>query len=182
MRSTSWMAAAWALALANSVGAEVTVRSNSGFVSRNEVVVPVEPQEAWQALVRPGAWWDSEHTYSADAANMTLLPGPGGCFCETVPPQGDAAEGQVEHMRVLNAQPARLLRLSGGLGPLQSEAATGVLTVQLEPAESGTRIIWEYVVGGFMRMKLDELAPVVDQVLALQLARLASLLETGGPS
>ena len=85
-------------------------------------------------------------------------------------------EGSVEHMRVIQAFPERALRLRGGLGPLQSEPVGGVLTIVISEAEEGTRIVWEYVVGGFMRYETSVIAPAVDGVMTQQLNGLADLL------
>jgi hypothetical protein len=82
-------------------------------------------------------------------------------------------------MRVIYVAPGSTLRLTGGLGPLQSEAVTGVLTMTVEPAGEGAKIAWDYVVGGYMRMSMTELAPLVDQVMAEQLGRLGSHLASG---
>ena len=85
--------------------------------------------------------------------------------------------GSAEHMHVIFADPQRgLLRMAGALGPLQGEAVRGVLTITLTKTETGTRIDWEYVVGGYMRFQTAEIAPAVDQVLGEQLGRLAALL------
>jgi hypothetical protein len=108
---------------------------------------------------------------------MTLAPVAGGCFCEAIPGANGGPAGEIEHMRVLYVDPrVHTLRLTGALGPLQSEAVTGVLTVTVEPAGSGTRIIWDYVVGGYMRSPITQMAPVVDQVVGEQLTRLAGTL------
>ena len=72
--------------------------------------------------------------------------------------------------------PGKAIRLSGALGPLQSEALQGTLTITIKPVEGGTRILWEYVVGGFMRYNVDDIAPAVDKVLAAQVASLAKQL------
>jgi len=79
-------------------------------------------------------------------------------------------------MRVIFASPFSVLRMSGGLGPLQSEPVNGVLTITLKPSDKGTRILWEYAVGGYMRFKTDDIAPAVDKVLAEQIGGLAKLL------
>ena len=79
-------------------------------------------------------------------------------------------------MRVVYADRAKALRMKGALGPLQTEALEGTLTVTLEPQGNGTRIEWEYVVGGYMRFKPEEIAPAVDRVLGDQLASLAARL------
>ena len=154
--------------------AEVTASSEAGFVSHNEVLVAASPQAAWEALVRPDAWWNREHTYSGDPVNLRIELKPGGCFCERVPESG----GEIEHMRVIYLAPGSTLRMTGGLGPLQSEAVTGVLTMTLTADGEMTRIGWDYVVGGYARMPLVELAPLVDQVVGEQLLRLATRLGT----
>ena len=84
-------------------------------------------------------------------------------------------------MRVIYAQPGRLLRMSGALGPLQRDAATGTLTVTLEPTAAGTRLIWEYVVGGYMRFTPSEIGTGVASVLAGQLGRLAAQIGPAVP-
>jgi uncharacterized protein YndB with AHSA1/START domain len=162
------------VALAAPAGAEVTASSDAGFASHNEVLVAAEPEVAWEALIQPGSWWNSEHTYSGDADNMRIEPTPGGCFCEVVP----ASSGEVEHMRVIYVVPGSTLRMRGALGPLQSEAITGMLTVTLKPEGEMTRISWDYVVGGYMRMPMAQMAPIVDQVVGEQLLRLGTRLGT----
>jgi hypothetical protein len=79
-------------------------------------------------------------------------------------------------MRVVQSRPARLLRLQGGLGPLQAEGAIGTLTFTLKPVAGGTEITQTYKVGGFIEMGADKLATPVDKVLDEQLGGLARLL------
>jgi uncharacterized protein YndB with AHSA1/START domain len=175
MRHQLSVAVASALALApTGANASLAASSDSGFVSHNEALVAVSPGEAWEVLIRPGGWWNSDHTYSGDAANMAISPKAGGCFCETIPGTG----GEVEHMRVIYVAPGSALRMSGGLGPLQSEPVSGVLTITLKPEGEMTRISWDYVVGGYMRTPIAEMAPIVDQVVGEQLLRLATRLGT----
>lgn len=160
-----------ALALiAAPAAAEVKSASAAGFEVENSVTVPVPPAEAWAALARIGSWWPSDHSWSGDAANMTLDPRAGGCFCEALPETG----GSVEHGRVVFAQPGRLLRLRAALGPLQGEAVAGTLTFTFALAwEGGTEIVMNYLVGGLIRGPGPEgLAPIVDRVMALQLGGL----------
>ena len=165
-----------AVAAASPAEAEVAASSESGFVSHNEVVVAASPTEVWRAMLRPATWWNGEHTYSGNSANLTLAANVGGCFCEAIPTADGGAAGHIEHMRVVYFAPNSTLRLNGGLGPLQSEAVTGVLTMSLEPSGAGTKIAWDYVVGGYMRPSMTGLAPVVDRVVGEQLARLAASL------
>jgi len=169
--------AALALLPAAPAVAEVTGAGSDSFVSRHEVVVKASPKEVWLALISPAAWWTSEHTWSGEAANLTLTPQAGGCFCEKIPevdePGRFTLEGSVEHMRVIQAYPERALRMQGALGPLQSEPVTGILTIAISEVEQGTRIVWEYNVGGPMRYEVPVIARAVDGVMGLQINALA---------
>jgi Polyketide cyclase / dehydrase and lipid transport len=154
--------------------AEVKSVADSGFAISNRVTVKATPAQAYAALAKPGFWWDSAHTYSGDAKNLTMVIKPGGCFCEGVPADGSL----IEHGRVVYAQPGKILRIHGALGPLQQEGVTGPLTWELKPsAEGGTEIINTYVVGGYIRGGTTTAAPLVDMVLGEQLARLKAYLD-----
>jgi len=185
-----YLSVAAALACSASAHAEVVQASDAGFVVSNERSLPgISPSAAWAMLVLPGQWWDSAHSWSGDAANMTLDPRAGGCFCEAIPPADEGGEaGSVEHMRVIHVRPGAMLRMDGTLGPLQSEALTGVLTIELAVQQpevggsAGTAIRWTYIVGGYTRYLLTQIAPAVDQVLAEQMSRLAARLQAGGSS
>jgi hypothetical protein len=181
MRQQLRLAIGLAIALAPvPAAAEVAAASDSGFVSHNVAEVPVAPAEAWARLFAPREWWNGEHTYSGDSANLTIAPAAGGCFCEVIPGSNGGPSGQIEHMRVVYLDPrAFTLRLNGALGPLQSEAVTGVLTMTVEASGSGSKITWDYVVGGYMRPSMREMAPLVDQVIGEQLSRLAARLSRG---
>jgi hypothetical protein len=169
-----------ALAEAAPASAEVTRATDLGFVSRNEVVVSASPKDVWLALISPAGWWQSEHTWSGDAKNLTLMPQAGGCFCETIPevdePGRFTLQGSVEHMRVVQAYPESALRMIGSLGPLQSEPVNGVLTIVISKVPKGTRIVFEYNVGGTMRYEIPVISRAVDGVMAAQLAALAKPL------
>lgn len=162
------------------VQAEVVEVGQDHFITRAEAVVEADPKATWLALISPARWWSSEHTWSADAANLTLTPQAGGCFCERIPevnePGRFTLEGSVEHMRVVQAYPEVALRMVGALGPLQSEPVIGVLTVAISEAEEGTRIVWEYNVGGQMRYPAPVISRAVDGVMNLQLSGLSQLL------
>lgn len=160
--------------------AEVTRTTDDSFVSRNEVVVEATPKEVWLALISPAGWWRKDHTWSGDATNLTLTPQAGGCFCETIPevdePGRFTLQGSVEHMRVIQAYPETALRMQGALGPLQSEPVIGILTIAISKVEQGTRIVWEYNVGGPMRYEVPVISKAVDGVMGLQVAALGKLL------
>ena len=161
--------------------AEVAAQSPAGFVIKHSADTAASKADAWQALITPNKWWSGEHTYTGDAANLYLDAQATGCFCEKLPKPADAPAGQrmgsVEHMHVVFADPHRgVLRMVGGLGPLQGEALHGTLTITLRPTAGGTRIEWVYVVGGYMQMDPEQIAPIVDKVLGEQLSRLAAML------
>ncbi|ATI81827.1 SRPBCC family protein [Sphingobium yanoikuyae] len=161
--------AGMALAAAPGQGG-VVASSDAGFVVRASVDVVLAPDSAYALLAEPGRWWNSAHTYSGDARNMVLSAKAGGCFCETLPDKGEkGASGSIEHARVVYAAPGQRLRLSGALGPLQSEAVNGVLDFAIAPAPGGSRVTLTYSVGGYMRGGLAPMAPIVDKVLVEQL-------------
>lgn len=171
-----FIVAAAALAASTSLAAKVVETSEDGFVTRDSATVAATPLETWLALTKPGQWWDDAHTWSGDASNMTLTPQAGGCFCERVPGEdhgdGFSLDGSVQHSMVIQAYPLRALRMRGGLGPLQSEPATGILTITLKEVPGGTRVLWEYNVGGPMRYDIPTISKAVDGVMSQQLAGL----------
>jgi hypothetical protein len=63
----------------------------------------------------------------------------------------------------------------GGLGPLLWQGASGSLAITLAAADGGTQMKWEYRVSGYEPAGWEATAPLVDQVLAQQLGRLASV-------
>ena len=162
-----------ALPAAAPVTAAVKSVTPGGFEVAAEVSVAAAPDAAYAAIAKPSAWWSADHTYSGDAANLSLDPRAGGCFCEALP-----SSGSVEHMRVAYAVPGKALRLRGALGPLQGEGVDGALTWTLTPEGTGTKIVMSYVVGGYFRAGAEKIAPGVDHVLSDQLARLASYLKS----
>ena len=157
--------------------AGVQTVSDRGFVSRHLLDAPGSGDEIWETLVLPARWWNKAHTYSGDSKNLTIDARPGGCFCEILPSTispNAAPRGGVEHMRVVYVERGRALRLNGALGPLQADAVIGSLTIMLKPTDSGTRILVEYVVGGYFRTDPNALASSVDKVLAEQVLGLAN--------
>ncbi len=151
--------------------AEVTSSSPIHFDIESRVTVAATPAEAYAALGDIGAWWDGAHSYSGDPANMRIDLWAGGCFCETLPDGGT-----VEHMRVIQALPGRVLRLSGGLGPLQEEAVVGTMTWTLRAVPDGTEIVSRYLVSGHVRGDTGAYAAPVDTVLREQFERLRAHL------
>jgi uncharacterized protein YndB with AHSA1/START domain len=163
--------------LAAATRAEVVDSAPGGFTNKFSFEVSAVPTMAYQAVVRVGAWWSPDHTYSGSAANMTIDPRPGGCFCEKL-----ANGGGVQHMTVLFADPGKMLRLSGGLGPIQTMAASAVMEWTFAEAPGGkTKVVMTYRVGGYTPGGFAAMAAGVDGVLAQQIDRLKRFIETGRP-
>ena len=156
---------------------KVVATDDRGFAISHSGEVKAAADAVWALLVHPETWWNKDHSWSGDAANFTMTPVAGGCFCEKLP-----NAGFVEHARIIFVAPSRMLRLSGALGPLQGEALIGTLTITIKAGTSGTSVVsFDYVVGGYSRFPLKEIAPAVDSVLAEQHRRLLKLVTTGKP-
>lgn len=159
--------------------AKIVDQSDIGFTVAHTAQVAATPEDVWKMLRTPDKWWSKDHSWSGDATNFWLDSQAGGCFCEKLPGAESAtgsAMGSVQHARILFAKPNELMRLSGAFGPLQSEALTGTLTIQIKPTPTGAAIRFDYVVGGYMRFKVADMAPAVDAVIGEQLVGLAGAL------
>lgn len=159
------------LGLAAPAAADVVSVSPNGFEVREQVNLVIKPDAALAAFANIRGWWDSEHTYSGDSANLSLAPTPGGCFCERFPKGGG-----IEHMRVTYVDPGKRILLTGSLGPLLYEATSGVMDVQVKSIAGGAQLTLDYRASGFFNGGAEKLAPVVDDVLARQLKRFRSFV------
>jgi hypothetical protein len=147
--------------------AEVSELTASGFLSTHRFDVAAPPAAVYDALARPGEWWNGQHSYSGNAANLVLEPRAGGCFCE----RWDG--NSVEHGRVIYAQRDKALRIDGALGPLQEMGAVGILQFALAPADGGSKLVVTYRVR-LADPGVEKIAPVVDRVIGEQARRLAA--------
>lgn len=151
--------------------AEVKDATASGFTIENTRQVAVDPQTAWKALVEDvDRWWPKDHSWWGKASKLSIDAQAGGCFCER------AGKQQAQHMQVVFVDPGKLLRMTGGLGPLQGMGVNGALEFQLVPEGAGTRITLWYRAGGYTTDDLSKFAPIVDQVQGIQLGGLADYL------
>ena len=148
----------------------------AGFTVSESADIAAPADHVYRMLITPSRWWSSDHTYSHDAANLTLDARAGGCWCEALP-----GGGSVQHMIVVNAMPDQLLRLRGGLGPLQAMAVNGVMTFTLKPSGPNTQLAMTYAVGGYSNTGFSQFARMVDAVLGEQIQRLRESLERGSP-
>jgi hypothetical protein len=153
--------------------ADVVSATPGGFEVKETAHVASAPDKAYAVLLTPSHWWNSDHTYSGNAGNLTLDARAGGCWCEALPDGGS-----VQHMVVTYLSPGKVLRLRGGLGPLGSMPVEGVMTWTLKSAGGGTDIALSYAVSGTAPQGFDSLAKAVDGVLAEALGRLKKLLES----
>lgn len=168
--------------VASPATAEVTNTAENGFTVRHQATVSASDEDVWKALIAPSKYWNGDHSWTGNADNFYLVPQAGGCFCELISTTDEdnikTSDGSVQHMRVIFAHKNKMLRMSGALGPLQGEAVTGTLTVQLKPEGDETAVRFTYKVGGYMEFPVDQIGPAVDGVIGEQLTRLAALFET----
>ena len=115
---------------------------------------------AYRVFVDDIVWWPVDHTWFGADGTLTIDPVAGGCFCEI------AGDRQAQHMTVAYVDPGRVLRLTGGLGPLQGLGLNGTMTLTFSDSE----LTLEYIVSGYPSVDLTQLAPVVDKVLSLQMS------------
>ena len=164
------------LACASGGRAGIVSSAANGFEVHETAHLEAKPDTVYAAIIAPSRWWDSAHTYSKSAANLTLDARAGGCWCEKLP---DGST--VQHLSVVLAMPGKMLRLRGALGPLQGLGVDGAMTWKLAAARDGTDLELDYAVGGFAKDGLDKLASPVDGVLGEQVQRLKQFVETSAP-
>jgi len=170
--------AALVCALAQMAAAEVADSAASGFTVKIVTQIHAAPDGVYSRVVQNiGDWWGPSHTFSGNAHNLSIEGRPMGCFCEKL-----ADGGSVRHMEVIFLAPGKMLRMSGGLGPLQGLATAGTLTFGLTPAEGGTKLETTYTVAGYTAKGMDTWAAPVNQVLTEQITRLKNYIETGDPA
>jgi hypothetical protein len=168
------LAALLAAAAAPAVAA-TSEATSTGFVVTVRHEVKAAPARLWAAIGEIDKWWNPSHTYSGQAANLSLTRQAGGCFCE----RWNAHS--VEHARVVLALENRMLRLDGALGPLQALAVNGALTFDLTAKDGGSALVVTYRVAGNETAGLPALAGPVDGVIVEQVRRLVAYVDTGKP-
>ncbi len=150
---------------ASSSVAEVVSSSEHGFQIKIEQPFKGTPAEGYQRFVNDiGEWWLDDHTWFGDASKLSIDARAGGCFCEI------NQEQQAVHMQVSYVAPEKLVRLTGGLGPLQSLGMNGTMNISF----ADNLVTLNYIVGGYPTTDFTQLAPIVDKVLVIQLNSFAS--------
>jgi uncharacterized protein YndB with AHSA1/START domain len=167
------LAVGLAAGLASQARAATSEVSPSGFLVTQRLEVKASPHRVYEALGEIGKWWNSQHTWSGDAANLSLQTQAPACFCERW--EG----GSVEHGHVVYAARDSVLRIDGALGPLQALAVNAVLTFAVAEKEGKTILRVTYRVSGNEAAGLPALAGPVDRVIGEQARRLATYAEGG---
>ncbi|MEM9301072.1 MAG: hypothetical protein AAGE01_03120 [Pseudomonadota bacterium] len=128
------------LCIATTSHAEVLEADDTTMVFRFEVTVPATAADAFDAFTDDvGQWWNADHTYSLDSSHLSM---DDNCFCE----RWDG--GVVRHLEIVQSRPGVMLRLLGGLGPLQGMPLSGVMDVQFSATNVGTVVVLTYTVHG----------------------------------
>jgi uncharacterized protein YndB with AHSA1/START domain len=156
--------------------AAVASSGADGFLVRHEVVVPADRARAFAEATHPERWWNDAHTWSGSAANLSLDPRAGGCWCETWD------KGAAEHGVVIRVLADENLRVRAAFGPLQEMALNGMFDITLADVEGGgTKIVATFRVNGPASAQLDKLAAPVDGVIGEQVERLRARLADAAP-
>ena len=145
----------------------------AGFLISLQQEIHARPGEVYADIAKVDKWWNKAHTWSGDAANLSLALAPGGCFCERW--DGNA----VVHGQVIMLRKDTVVALQSSLGPLQDLAVNGILTFTMAPRGDGTILKLTYRVNGGPNSGLDKRAGPVDEVLTEQLRRLTAYAEKG---
>jgi hypothetical protein len=158
--------------------AEVVDSSSNGFTVKVALTMKAAPADVYKKLVHEvGEWWNPAHTFSGSARNLSIDDKPMGCFCEKFP-----SGGGVRHLEVVFAAPGKSLVMTGGLGPMQSIAATGSMKIQLTAAEGATKFEMVYSVVGYLAAGMQIWAKPSDGMLSEQFTRLQNYVERGNPA
>jgi len=167
IRKLAGMAVLLCAAAPGGAGADVIASGTDHYTLQHEAASPLSPDALWARLIEPASWWSGEHTYSGDAAALSLKAEAGGLWRE------DWDGGSVEHGRVLAARPGEMLRLDAPFGPLQGMGVTVVWTIEIRPDDRGGSVVkFTETASGTSASRLDQVAPAVDAVKAEAMRRL----------
>ncbi|WP_420477833.1 hypothetical protein [Brevundimonas sp. FT23028] len=170
MLKSLFIAGALAL-LASPAAAEVVERSADSFTLRYARSMETSAGDIVMALESIGDWWDSAHTYSGDASNLSIRLEPGACLCERL------ADGSFfEHGRVILLDDDHL-SLNAPLGPLKGRTSKAELTFSWPDAgATDVTVVMTFRVEG---TGVGAWADGVDAVMQGQYARLIHHVEYG---
>jgi hypothetical protein len=156
------------LLMALPLEAEIVESGEHGFTVSHSITVEVEPFVVYRTMTSHiDQWWNPDHSWSGDAANLHMELKRGGCFCEHLP-----NGGYVEHLRIIYLSPGAEIRFDGALGPLQTMPVQGRMIWKIEAVGSGSKVSFTYMVFGHPDGGLTGIAPAVDGMIGEQLLRL----------
>lgn len=142
MTRTAALGVSLLLATASPAAAEIVSRGEDAFTLRFAVGLEASREEVIAAAGEIPAWWDPAHSYTGDAANLSLTLEPGGCWCERL------ADGTVfRHGEVVSMTSDRVV-FDAPLGPLNGKATRANLTFSAGPENRGVLAAMEFVVEG----------------------------------
>lgn len=133
---------ALAVVTASPAAAEIVSRSENAFTLRFEGHSRLEPAHVGAVFSDVAHWWDPAHTYTGDAANLSLDLEPGGCWCEAMP------DGSLfEHGRVRSVWWSEV-RIDAPFGPLREMATRAELVVTYAWVDGVGVANWTFIVEG----------------------------------
>lgn len=161
------LASALVLIAATPAVAQVVERSPDHFVIRYEIALEAGPEDFADAVQNIGVWWNPDHTYSGDAANLSIALDPGACLCEAL------ADGSVfEHGAVAEYDPETGVLIDAPLGPLHGRAERSDLSI----GWAGNTLVMSFVVRG---PGLGAFADPVEAVMRDQFGRMTHFIHYG---
>jgi len=153
--------------------AELTYQDDFGFTVEHAIETDAAPFVVYRTVTsHVDQWWNGDHSWTGNAANLYMKLERGGCFCERLP-----ENGRVEHLRIIYLEPGKEIRFDGALGPLQTMAVNGRMIWKIEPREEGSRVSFTYKVFGHPEGGLAGIALAVDGVIGEQITRLGERLD-----
>lgn len=168
--SRTLLAAAVMALFAGPVSAEVVARAADSFTLRYAVGAEIAPGDIPGTLTDLPKWWDSAHTYSGSAANLSLDLTPGGCWCEKL------ADGtDFDHGRTVSVEADRMV-FHAPFGPMRGKTSRADLTVTWPAANRGWTPTWTMVVEG---PGIGAMAEAIDAVMGAGYQRWLHYLEYG---
>lgn len=164
------ISAALIFGLATPAAAEVVSRSEDAFTLKFSARTEYGPGRIAGSLAGLPHWWDPAHTYTGDAANLSLDLRPGGCWCEKL------ADGtDFDHGRTVSTTIGEI-RFHAPFGPLRGTATRADLTVAWTLVDRAMEPTWTFVVEG---PGVGAMAGAVDGVMEGGFRRWIHWLETG---
>ena len=168
------VAAGLLFAGALSARAAVVESNAAGFAVEETAHIAASPANVYAVLIHPENWWNSEHTFSHDAKNLSIDPKAGGCFCETLP-----GGGSVAHLTVSMVIPGKAIQFRGAMGPFLSQGVEGSLTFTFAAKDGGTDLVLDNNVGGFIKGGMGKWPAAADAMLTDLVAHLKFYAENG---